>query len=179
MSSGTGLRVLATGFVPATRVAIYTYSTPVLLGQAIADADGNASLSVRLPARLDAGGHIIAAYGFSRADGSSAWAAAGYTVRASAVDASDDAEVFLSPITPAPGPTPVPSDSPSTTASASPTPAAAGDPHGQADSLPSAPDGSDKSSWPWLTLIIVCAGVAGISVYLRRNRRQSVARHLG
>ena len=179
VTAGTGLRVLATGFVPASRVAIYTYSTPVLLGQAIADADGNASLSVRLPARLDAGGHIIAAYGFSRADGSSAWAAVGYTVRASAVDASDDAEVFLSPITPAPGPTPVPSDSPSATASASPTPATAGDPHGQADSLPSAPDGSDQASWPWLILIIVCAGAAGISVYLRRNRRRSVARHLG
>lgn len=176
VTAGATLRVQATGFVPATRVAIYTYSTPALLGQAIADADGTASLSVRLPSRFDAGGHIIAAYGFSGADGSSAWAVAGYMVRASAADGSDDDETFWSPITPTPGPVPVPSDSPSATATATPTPAASSDPAAQANSTPAAPesvgeDGAALSFLPWLILIIiVCAGLVGVTIYVRRNR---------
>lgn len=183
VTAGTALRVRATGFVPATRVAIYTYSTPVLLGQAIADADGNASLSVRLPARLDAGGHIIAAYGFSGTDGSSAWAVAGYMVRACAVDDSDEAETFLSPIMPTPGPLPVPSESPSESPAASPTPAAPSEPAAQDSSAPAAPggtstDGQAQSFLPWLILLgVLCAGLAGVWAYGRRNRRSDEPRH--
>jgi uncharacterized repeat protein (TIGR02543 family) len=65
---GARLTVAGSGFVPGSRVELVVYSTPVPLGTATADADGEISLGVVLPAELDLGAHAIVARGFSAAE---------------------------------------------------------------------------------------------------------------
>jgi len=127
---GAALQVTVNGFAPGSRVSIYTYSTPLLLGEAIADDNGTASLRLNVPGKLEAGGHTMAAYGFGT-DGTSVRAVAAYKVRVPAVEHgdgdgdndADDNGGYLPPAQPEPSVTPTPSD-PSSTPSAPAVPSA-------------------------------------------------------
>lgn len=133
---GATLQVTVSGFAPGSRVSIYTYSTPLLLGETIADADGNASVRLNVPSKLDAGGHTMAAYGFGT-DGTSVRAVATYKVRVPVVDDGDDDADDNSSYLPAAQSEPSPSAAPSEVPSAPTTPAAS-------PSVPSA-GGSDDT----------------------------------
>jgi len=125
---GATLQVTVSGFAPGSRVSIYTYSTPLLLGEAIADTDGNASVRLNVPSKLEAGGHTMAAYGFGT-DGTSVRAVATYKVRVPQVETgdgdndADDNGSYLPPAQPEPSPSAAPSEVPSapTTPVASPS----------------------------------------------------------
>ncbi|PFG17125.1 fibronectin type III domain protein [Propionicimonas paludicola] len=109
---GANFQVTVSGFAPGSQVSIYTYSTPILLGTAIADSAGDATLRLKVPTTLEAGRHTLAAYGFGT-DGSSVRAVAGYTVTVPVVPRHS--------ATPAPSPTDVPTPSPSDVPTPAPT----------------------------------------------------------
>lgn len=60
---GQQMELVATGFAPGETVAFYLHSDPVLLGTAVADAEGVARLLVTLPADAPAGAHTVIATG--------------------------------------------------------------------------------------------------------------------
>lgn len=60
---GQEMELVATGFQPGETVAFYLHSEPVLLGTAVADADGVARLTVAVPADVPAGAHTVYATG--------------------------------------------------------------------------------------------------------------------
>lgn len=63
MRAGAEVTLVARGFVPGERVTFVLHSDPVVLGTAIADADGVATLTVALPAGVPAGAHTVVATG--------------------------------------------------------------------------------------------------------------------
>ncbi|NHT19262.1 Ig-like domain repeat protein, partial [Cellulomonas sp. IC4_254] len=63
MRAGAAVTLVARGFVPGERVTFVLHSDPVVLGTAIADADGVATLTVALPAGVPAGAHTVVATG--------------------------------------------------------------------------------------------------------------------
>lgn len=63
MRAGVEVTLVARGFVPGERVTFVLHSDPVVLGTAIADADGVATLTVALPAGVPAGAHTVVATG--------------------------------------------------------------------------------------------------------------------
>ena len=62
---GARLTVAGSGFVPGSNVELVVYSTPVPLATAAADANGEISVAVLLPAGLELGPHTVVARGFS------------------------------------------------------------------------------------------------------------------
>ncbi|MBU5422269.1 hypothetical protein KQI48_06290 [Cellulomonas hominis] len=60
---GQEMELVATGFQPGETVAFYLHSEPVLLGTAVAGADGVARLTVAVPADVPAGAHTVYATG--------------------------------------------------------------------------------------------------------------------
>jgi hypothetical protein len=61
--AGSEVTLVARGFVPGERVTFVLHSDPVVLGTAVADADGVATLTVTLPAGVPAGQHTVVATG--------------------------------------------------------------------------------------------------------------------
>jgi uncharacterized repeat protein (TIGR02543 family) len=62
---GARITVQGSGFVPGSSVELFAYSVPEALGTTIADADGEISVGVVVPAGLELGAHTIVARGFS------------------------------------------------------------------------------------------------------------------
>lgn len=60
---GAEVTLVARGFVPGERVTFVLHSDPVVLGTAVADANGVASLTVTLPVGVPAGLHRVVATG--------------------------------------------------------------------------------------------------------------------
>ncbi|GII25050.1 fibronectin type III domain-containing protein [Planosporangium mesophilum] len=60
---GEQIVVIGTGFAPHSTVTVTIYSTPTVLGTAVADADGNFSKAVTVPRDLAAGTHTLVAQG--------------------------------------------------------------------------------------------------------------------
>ena len=58
-AGGAGVSVEASGLLPSSRATLFIFSTPQLIGEAIADADGSLSLSSVLPSDLPAGDHTL------------------------------------------------------------------------------------------------------------------------
>ncbi|MCX6423334.1 MAG: hypothetical protein NTV96_01890, partial [Actinobacteria bacterium] len=54
-TSGSRVSVKASGLLPGSRATLFIFSTPRVIGEAIADADGFLSMSVALPSDLAAG----------------------------------------------------------------------------------------------------------------------------
>lgn len=63
MRAGAEVTLVARGFVPGERVTFVLHSDPVVLGTAVADADGVATLTVELPTGVPAGAHTVIATG--------------------------------------------------------------------------------------------------------------------
>ena len=63
MRAGAEVTLVARGFVPGERVTFVLHSDPVVLGTAVADADGVATLTVELPTGAPAGAHTVVATG--------------------------------------------------------------------------------------------------------------------
>lgn len=63
MRAGAEVTLVARGFVPGERVTFVLHSDPVVLGTAVADADGVATLTVTLPTGVPAGAHTVVATG--------------------------------------------------------------------------------------------------------------------
>lgn len=63
MRAGAEVTLVARGFVPGERVTFVLHSDPVVLGTAVADADGVATLTVALPTGVPAGAHTVVATG--------------------------------------------------------------------------------------------------------------------
>lgn len=60
---GQQVTVVGTGFAPHSSVTVTVYSDPKVLGSAVADAAGNITLPVTVPADLDPGAHRLVAIG--------------------------------------------------------------------------------------------------------------------
>jgi hypothetical protein len=58
-AGGAGVSVKASGLLPSSRATLFIFSTPQLIGEAIADADGSLSMSAVLPSDLPAGDHTL------------------------------------------------------------------------------------------------------------------------
>ena len=58
-TSGSRVSVKASGLLPGSRATLFIFSTPRVIGEAIADADGFLSMSVALPSDLAAGEHTL------------------------------------------------------------------------------------------------------------------------
>lgn len=69
--AGTAVTVSASGLLPGEEVALWLESTPVLLGTVVADANGNVSASVTIPAGTEGGAHTLTVHGVE-----SGWSAA-------------------------------------------------------------------------------------------------------
>ena len=58
-ASGAGVSVEASGLLPSSRATLLIFSTPQVIGDATADADGSLSMSSVLPSDLPAGDHTL------------------------------------------------------------------------------------------------------------------------
>jgi hypothetical protein len=67
---GGSLTVAGGGFAPGSTVGAFVFSTPVKVGQAVADGAGNVSFSVTIPATLTAGVHTLQLQGVDPQGGS-------------------------------------------------------------------------------------------------------------
>lgn len=66
-AGGEAITVVLSGFAPGSLVNLYVYSSPILLGSAIADGNGVATFSVKIPAGLSAGTHTLVGSGINSA----------------------------------------------------------------------------------------------------------------
>ncbi|MPQ99773.1 LPXTG cell wall anchor domain-containing protein [Modestobacter sp. I12A-02628] len=62
---GQALTVVGTGFLPFSTATIVIYSTPIVLGDVVTDAQGNFSTTVTVPKTLEAGTHSLVASGIA------------------------------------------------------------------------------------------------------------------
>ncbi|MBB2976494.1 dienelactone hydrolase [Microbacterium endophyticum] len=62
VQAGGKITVSGSGFAPGVTVRIELHSTPVVLGEALAAADGTISTTVTIPATTAAGAHVMHAY---------------------------------------------------------------------------------------------------------------------
>jgi len=58
-AGGAGVSVKASGLLPSSRATLFIFSTPQLIGEAIADAEGFLTMSAVLPSDLPAGDHTL------------------------------------------------------------------------------------------------------------------------
>jgi len=63
MSPGATLEIEASGFEPLSLVQFYLESTPVLIGEAFADANGMVKASIVVPEDFPLGSHTLVAVG--------------------------------------------------------------------------------------------------------------------
>ena len=63
IAAGKGTYVVANGLLPGTTVYLYIYSSPQLIGSAVADSSGTASINAVIPPGLPPGDHKIVATG--------------------------------------------------------------------------------------------------------------------
>ncbi|MGP6170787.1 InlB B-repeat-containing protein [Microbacterium sp. A204] len=66
-AAGATITLVLKGFAPGSLVNLYVYSEPILLGSAIADSNGVATFTVKLPAGLAAGTHTLVGTGLNSA----------------------------------------------------------------------------------------------------------------
>jgi hypothetical protein len=58
-AGGAAVNATASGLMPDSRAVVLVFSSPQVIGQATADADGNMSISANLPADLPPGDHTV------------------------------------------------------------------------------------------------------------------------
>ena len=63
VTAGERIEVSGTGYLPNSTVVLVVYSTPQVLGTAVADGTGAFTTTVQLPAGLPAGSHTLVASG--------------------------------------------------------------------------------------------------------------------
>jgi hypothetical protein len=61
--AGAGAVIEATGYSPGSTLTFVAYSTPTVLGTAVADSTGSARVTVALPAALAVGTHTLVSFG--------------------------------------------------------------------------------------------------------------------
>jgi len=64
ITQGAEIKISADGFLPNSELSVYVFSTPILLGKVITDAEGRYSALLASPAGLKVGSHTIQLIGF-------------------------------------------------------------------------------------------------------------------
>jgi uncharacterized repeat protein (TIGR02543 family) len=64
ITPGAQIKISADGFLPNSEVSVYVFSTPILLGKVITDAEGRYSASLASPPGLKVGSHTVQLIGF-------------------------------------------------------------------------------------------------------------------
>jgi uncharacterized repeat protein (TIGR02543 family) len=64
ITKGAEIKIAAAGFLPNSEVSVYVFSTPMLIGKVITDAQGSYTSSLPSPAGLEVGSHTIQLIGF-------------------------------------------------------------------------------------------------------------------